>query len=934
MTKTPGSWQFPGSRWWKFDFHTHTPASSDTGDWKRAIGTADEVTPERWLLRYMAAGIDCVAVTDHNSGAWIDCLKQAYARMHKQNVAGFRELHLFPGVEISVHGGFHLLAVLDTSATTSDIDTLLGAVDYAGTKGDSNGETRKGAAEVVEAVLKVGLAIPAHADGAKGLLEVEPGTTKCRRSPQSVRQLMDAEGVLAMEWCNSASPAPAVFYEQRPRWARVLGSDSHSFQGDKVPGSHFTWIKMASPSLEGLRLALLDGNGVSVRRSDEGHFDPWKTPEHFVTRIEISDARVMGNGKPEELKLTPFYNALIGGRGTGKSTIVHSLRMAYRRDDEVRRLSAEAEPRRQFERFNVVAAGRNSEGALRDGTEIRIELMREGVPHLLRWRADGQGQVVEVKPEPDSPWQASPSQTVSAERFPIRLFSQGQIAALAGTNRQALLDIIDEAAAVMPLRRALDEHKRTDMALRARLRELDGKLAGRLELERKLADLSRKLETFAQSGHADILRAHQLAARQQHEVDHLIEQWAAHSARAETLAQDFVFDDWPAGLFEASDDADVLAWRAAADAGLRSARKALLEVAHQLTQGAKAASADVRFRQWQSRTAAARSAYESLKKTLAAQGVDDPQAFGRLAQERQQIESQIKALRQLQRDRDQLDANIRNQWERVLDARRAITSARSAFLRDKLQDNPMVRMEIEPFGSDGQVIARGLREVLEVTDERFESDFQSIVLRADMLGAGAHALDEQMRERLTELGAAKERMLSLDASLGGKFRNYLQRKFEKPEFADHLRCWFPEDDLRIEYSRKANGLDFVSIDQGASPGQRAAALLAFLLAFGDEPLVLDQPEDDLDNHLIYELIVRQIRQNKLRRQLIVVTHNSNVVVNGDAEMVHAFDFVGGQCRVSQRGALQERAVRDEVCQVMEGGRDAFEQRWARLGREI
>jgi ABC-type enterochelin transport system ATPase subunit len=119
----------------------------------------------------------------------------------------------------------------------------------------------------------------------------------------------------------------------------------------------------------------------------------------------------------------------------------------------------------------------------------------------------------------------------------------------------------------------------------------------------------------------------------------------------------------------------------------------------------------------------------------------------------------------------------------------------------------------------------------------------------------------------------------------------------------------------------------------ASAGQRAAAMLAFLLAHGQEPLVLDQPEDDLDNHLIYDLVVRQIRANKLRRQIVVVTHNANIVVNGDAEMLHALDFRGGQCRVVQAGSLQEQAMREEVCRVMEGGREAFERRYRRLGRE-
>ena len=136
----------------------------------------------------------------------------------------------------------------------------------------------------------------------------------------------------------------------------------------------------------------------------------------------------------------------------------------------------------------------------------------------------------------------------------------------------------------------------------------------------------------------------------------------------------------------------------------------------------------------------------------------------------------------------------------------------------------------------------------------------------------------------------------------------------------------------MEYSPAGDGTDFRSIGQ-ASAGQRAAAMLAFLLAHGDEPLVLDQPEDDLDNHLIYDLVVRQMRENKRRRQIIVVTHNPNIVVNGDAEMLHALDFQNGQCIVTQSGSLQDPAMREEVCRIMEGGREAFERRYRRLGRE-
>ena len=120
------NWRYPGARWWKFDFHTHTPASSDT-PWHKLIGQPNALTAEQWLRRYMDAGIDCVAITDHNSGAWVDQLKSTYEGMELAGQPGFRELHMFPGVELSVSGGFHLLAVFDKDATTADIDSLLGA---------------------------------------------------------------------------------------------------------------------------------------------------------------------------------------------------------------------------------------------------------------------------------------------------------------------------------------------------------------------------------------------------------------------------------------------------------------------------------------------------------------------------------------------------------------------------------------------------------------------------------------------------------------------------------------------------------------------------------------------------------------------------------------------------------------------------------------
>ncbi|MCL2875913.1 MAG: AAA family ATPase [Betaproteobacteria bacterium] len=929
----PRQWPYPGSRWWKFDFHAHTPVSHDT-PWYRQNLT---ITPEDWLLRYMAAEIDCVAITDHNSGAWVDTLKTAYADMKAQAdqgqpPAGFRELTLFPGVELSVQGGVHVLALFGPEATTSDIDTLLGRVDYKATKGDSDGVTSKSIEAVIQTILTAGaVAIPAHADDVKGLLQCEPNSRKSEIDPNTLRQAISVEGLLAVEWRNSSNSWPQCVAAEEKRFAKVLGSDCHSFQSPPVPGSAYTWVKMASPTLEGLRLALLDGNEVSIRRSDEGNFDPFKIPEHVITAIEIENARYMGNGQPARVNCSPFFNAIVGGRGTGKSTVVHGLRLAAGRVQELTALGQDSEPRVRFDEFRRIANGRDDKGALRAETVIRLEWQHGEKRLRLLWQASGQG--VKVEEWCNEQWQASPSQSVNAARFPVRIFSQGQVAALAGSGRQALLTIIDEAANVGGLKQAFEEAKRTYFTQRALLRELDGKLAGQAELERKLDETNRKLATLTQADHAAVLHAYAQAQHQERGVKTLFEQLREGATRIAELPEHIVPDDWPSQHFT-EQDADLLALRKDIDTQIEQIRIHFSEQAKKFQPWIETLEKDSRLSQWRARTLAAQQAYAMLQQQLAEQGVSDPQAFARLTQDCQQLEEQHKALQKMKGDRQELERQIEAQHALLSEKRQSISQARQSFIQRTLANNMHVRIAVVRFGFEARQIERELRELIDV-DEHFSNDILRFDENSEPSGGMAFDLADADADadgvgKEAAIAAAREKLLREDANLGGHFRNHLRRKREKPEFADHVLTWFPEDDLRIDYQRDG---DWQPINRG-SQGQRSAALLAFLLAFGEEPIVLDQPEDDLDNHLIYDLIVQQVRENKLHRQLIIVTHNPNVVVNGDAELVHVMEFGRGQCFVQQSGALQELVVRREVCRVMEGGREAFARRWKRLGTEV
>lgn len=122
--------------------------------------------------------------------------------------------------------------------------------------------------------------------------------------------------------------------------------------------------------------------------------------------------------------------------------------------------------------------------------------------------------------------------------------------------------------------------------------------------------------------------------------------------------------------------------------------------------------------------------------------------------------------------------------------------------------------------------------------------------------------------------------------------------------------------------------------RNASAGQQATALLKAMLNQSGPPLIVDQPEEDLDNPVMQE-IVEQIWTAKQKRQIIFVSHNANLVVNGDAELVAWCDYrkAGDQSggRIAGEGAIDVPTVREAIKRIMEGGEAAFNLRREKYG---
>jgi hypothetical protein len=704
---------------------------------------------------------------------------------------------------------------------------------------------------------------------------------------------------------------------------------------------------MERPCLDSLRLALLDGNGVSIRRSDDlTPFQPFATPEHFIESIEISEARFMGRGRPETLQFSPWFNAIIGGRGTGKSTVIHFLRLAYRRENELDGLERSELAAQTFRAFVRTPKNRDDGGGLQreEKAVANVILIRDDVRYRLTWRQSGGGVVVEE--EIDGQWKPSQSQEVAAERFPIRIFSQGQIASLASEHSQSLLGLIDQAISDFTrLSTACDDEERRYLSLCANQREFVGKLKERDGIHVRLQDVRRKLARFEKEHHADVLQAYQRTTRQSGEIDRQFKLVDGVAKKLESTATEIKIEGMPPGMFDVDNAADVVILKS-----MKLLHEVLRNTATNLKEGAQhlRTTVDGERRQldateWATGLEAAKVNYAGLVQALKSQGVDDPSEYGKLVEEGQRLEGDLADLDALENQRASLAEQATESLHALRAKRKNVSAARAQFLSATLSDNPYVRIRVEPYGRDVHALRAQLRDIMDIkSDDRFEDDI--LLMESDEPKSGVVA-EILVNLPSDEVPAIEQRLNMVKAhfsdacreegksEFGGHFTNYLKREYGKrPEFLDRIMAWFPEDTLQVQYSPRGDGRNFAPIAQG-SAGQRAAAMLAFLLAHGSEPIVLDQPEDDLDNHLIYNLVVQQIRANKQKRQIVVVTHNANVVVNGDAEMCHVMDLRGGNCRATERGSLQVKKMRDEVCTVMEGGREAFEMRYHRLGRE-
>jgi ABC-type lipoprotein export system ATPase subunit len=979
------------------DFHTHTPESHDyaNGEQDAAVKAAlKQQTPEDWLRHHMAAGLDAVVVTDHNSTGFVSRLQTAYDAMVRADPA-FRPLVIFPGFELSVNGGLHLLAVFDPDRDLEEISGVITACGYKGKRGETDNGVCSESFENCVKIIKDhgGLSIAAHIDKPCGLLWQDAAldsrayrnlrnqqgmshadalqqmfndgdiTSKIKEQVPSVGQTLNLvleAGLDALEVRDWAK-LPETHIQHHPmlaRLARVTGSDSHMPRD--IGRNGFSMVHMTQPNLEGLRMAFADGSAIRARGGDsvkeswsvcpiaKTDITDWNVwPDHAVEKITVAQLKSAGRVAPLEMPLHPRLNVLVGGRGSGKSTFVHALRLATQRGRELPRYEGETpvreSPAGDFWRWAQIPANRGQDGVIlrndRENSAIRVLYRSPSQSAELDWQASFLGQGARSSPptvrigDLGTPPTEDGGAYVTS-RFPISIYSQKQVLEMS-RGSAGLMEIIDREQNVASLEEQLKQAVATYSATRAKIRELSTTLANEAQDTASLKDIVSELEKIQ----SDAVKEYQ---RRQSQARALLPNLKPDSPQL-LLAQELNeqadrlgLPDLPATLVPAT-DVEVLT----AHTLYQNTQKELDAIATQVRAQAAAIHAvltkldqDLRSSAWFDACKNSKAAYEAL---LGAQTTAfDPARLTKLNQDRTQLETRLAKHQGTRNEIALLEASATQQLASVHTARKAISTSRESFVAIHNAKDTLLKLTVVPMGAELGSVERSLREAMGVDGEKFSP---SIGLAE---GARADSLLHVFRNAATREGdaaAVRQRLLELMDSTENEqgfadLQNNLKRQLTtNPSRRESIETWFPDDLLKLEY-RTAESDSWKSISQG-SIGQQTAAVLSFLLSFGNEPLVLDQPEDDLDTRMIMSLIVEQVRTMKEHRQIIIVTHNPNIVVHGDADLVHAMEDMNGQVSRNSNasGGLQEKATRQFICDVMEGGTIAFRKRFDRMGRE-
>lgn len=833
-------------------------------------------------------GISIIGITDH------DTVENDGLR----TVAEASGITVFPGVELrAASTGVHICILFDPKADEAVGRDFVGWAEVDRRPEGAPSPCNRTDRQIMERAAEVGaVTYFPHVESSNGLFGATAGQARIET------------------WCHELTRAVAV---TSPFVA--LGSDLRAMldgrKAEYVKGhptaiihandvydpSHvhdrsWTWIKLSEHTAEGLRQAFLDPES-RVRRADQMVDDG--TPQ--ILAVGWTGGFLDG----VSVRLSSELTVLVGGRGAGKSTIIESLRYA----------------------LDLGAVG---DVATKMQTTILPEVLGDGgTVHVLMEKTDPSSQRFLVQRTIGGAPRVTGETGADVARAPaeivpnLELFGQHEISDYARDD-QSQVRLLDRflRADVPDIAHRLDDAGRTLARSRRRLGELQRALdTADIDLQ-KLAKDEERLAEYDESGVEEAL-----TVKSAHDEDSRLFTRAAEAVgdvqksvselvRVAELDTLFLSED---AIEDRPGEDELRAVRVHLDGLTQQLRPHLRTITQILTEGTAQLR---RLREpFSTRQASVEAAYEKARTTL-----------GREASSYVALRERVAALPELRQQQSALTdeiAEVEAERRELLERRgRLLAELREAYER-------AARTATHRLGGSLRVAVLGA----------IDTDGVERIIR-DAVGGQLHRFVEAVEQAAAGGLSTDDLVLALRTGpdeavdlLEESVRSQAERVCVSitDDALGELEELDPALRLRLELNVGTDPApDWRTLDR-LSTGQRATAILLLILADSDAPLIVDQPEDDLDNAFIAEVILPRLRDAKRRRQVLLSTHNANLPVLGDAEQILVLEAEGttpsgpARTHVSASGAIDDDAVRAAVEELLEGGRTAFERRRLKYG---
>ena len=869
------------ARFWKCALQVNPPAYSST---YRGTDHGMDARTYAEALRNtcLTEKIQVVGFADHGSVAEAETMRR---------VLTDADIVVFPGFEVATTEKVHWVCLFPEDTSEQQLERYLGRLELTNPKEGVRPSTL-GGQQLLQRVDELGgFCFAAHITSSSGLLKGRFNNlwvdTKLRAAqiPGNIDDLPQQYKPIAL----NKNPD----YKRDHPVALINAKDVGGPEDLYGPGAS-TFIKMTRPCFASFLMAFKD---------PESRIRLGGPQKHFYSQIH-SISIEGGYFDGLSAKISGHLNAVIGGRGTGKSTLLECLRYAmdvpHKSEDAIRQGDEIVKENLGKAGGRVILKLRSAANHMKPYTVIR----RYGEPPRV---IDQEGNESRLHPGRD----LLPG---------IEIYGQNEIHELA-KSPGALTRILDQF-----LPESAEQQAQLDSAFR-KLRENSGRLTKaqeqKDETERQIAQLPRlkeQVRQFKEQGLEEKLKQVPLLEKERQLGPRILE--AVKNTRDgqqqfEESLPDLVFLSDKA--LENLPHAELLQHgRALLETLSTTLRQKLGEMDKAIGETGRSVENLVDELN-QALVNAGTGLEKEFAKLPAVAGKDGKEighAYQRLLREIEQIrpsQTRLKTVDVLVGELEQTRRNLLGEISDIRSARTAAKQAAAKRLNKRLAGK--LRVSIVPDG-----LHKPLREFLQ-----------------GLSGVGEKKTEwVDKAEGLTVLGLVaairkgKDALLDKQWGLTSGVAETLIRMTTAQVY--DLEAIDLEDRVNLELNVSHTGDRYRALDR-LSTGQQCTAILHLLLLDNPDPLVMDQPEDNLDNAFIAERIVQELRVAKTERQFLFATHNANIPVFGDAEWIGvcAASEDCAEMPVNAQGSIDIPEIRDQVANILEGGKEAFVQRKEKYG---